>query len=189
MYGRLLSFTLIAFLVSGCGGGDSKKRSSEVDSASRTHSAKAYNLWEYMTPSKSKTNRYTTYVNKQKDSTYKTTYSVTSNRVVESEDYAKDEQTIYEKRNNSIVVRFTKNGKPNGMYTLHLWADVGDIITGRNSNCELKAHYDQKEIAGKIFDDVIEIRCGDIPGYYQKGVGEIAQIESKEEKRVRVLSN
>jgi hypothetical protein len=109
--------------------------------------------------------------------------------VVEVNDYASNEKTIYEKLNNKIKVRFEKNNKANGMYELHLTADIGDIITERSSECVLHKHYPTFSIKDRNFQDVIEIKCGNTPGYYQKGVGEIAQIEESNQKRVRVLSN
>ena len=86
-------------------------------------------------------------------------------------------------------VVFLKLNKANGTYDLHLRANIGDKVTKRPSNCRLVRHHDTLEFAGKEFDDVIEIRCNDIPGYYQKGVGEIGQKEDKTGKTIRVLSS
>jgi outer membrane biogenesis lipoprotein LolB len=187
--GLFISISISILLFTGCGGGGSNETSNrdQIGSAS-PHKSKTYNLWEYMTPQSSDTKTYTL-LSQNRSINYKTTFDVKRDRVVEINDYAANEKTIYEKKSDSIVVKFEKNGKPNGTYTLHLSADIGDIITKRSSNCELKAHYDTKEIEGKVFNDVIEIRCGETPGFYQKGVGEIAQIEGGASKKVRVLSN
>ena len=177
--------TLTTLLLTGCGGGS---ESSEGDKTPGVTNNGKYNLWEYMTPSYSNTNTFTL-SNNSIDSTYKSTYSVTSNRVTEVADYAKDETTIYEKGSNSITVRFEKGGKANGTYALKLTANVNDIVTIRNSTCKLTNHFETFTLAGKTFNDVIEITCGSVPGYYKKGVGEVAQKEDKSGKNIRILSN
>jgi len=188
---KVLVSTLLALAFVGCGsGGDTSSSggSSSKDSQTNAINQKQYNLWSYMTPQSSHTNTYSIYSD-NKTIKYNTQYSVKQNRVVEVNDYASDEKTIYEKLSNKIKIRFEKNNKANGMYELRLTANEGDIITERSSTCKLIKHHDTFEIKGKSFTDVIEIKCGDIPGYYQKGVGEIAQVEEKNKKSIRVLSN
>jgi len=186
---KVLVSTLLALAFVGCGsGGDTSSSSGSKDSQTNAINQKQYNLWSYMTPQSSHTNTYSIYSN-NKTIKYNTQYSVKQNRVVEVNDYASDEKTIYEKLSNKIKIRFEKNNKANGMYELRLTANEGDIITERSSTCKLIKHHDTFEIKGKSFTDVIEIKCGDIPGYYQKGVGEIAQVEEKNKKSIRVLSN
>ncbi len=176
--------TITALFLVGCGGGGGD----EGKTAATTASNGKYNLWEYMTPSSSNTNTFTLSSNSV-DSTYKSTYSVSNNRVTEVADYAQDETTIYEKGTDKITVRFEKDGKANGTYALKLTANINDIVTTRNSTCKLTQHLDTFTIAGKEFSDVIEITCGNIPGYYQKGIGEVAQKEDSSGKNIRVLSN
>ncbi len=172
-----LTLTTALFFV-GCGGGGNP-----------TPKSGAYNLWEYIAPVSSKTDTFTLSSNSV-DTTYKSTYKVVNQaRVEEVADYAKDEKTIYEKSNDKIIIKFEKNGKPNGFYELKLTADIGDIVTKRDSTCKLAKHHDSFSIAGKSFQDVIEITCNNIPGYYQKGVGEVAQKEDNTGKNIRVLSN
>ncbi len=178
--------TVATLIFIGCGGGgDSTSGGGTLGSQTIT---KAYNLWDYMVPNSSKTNRFTLSSINGK-SNYNTTYTVSKNRVEEVADYASDEKTIYEKKANKIVVNFTKAGQPNGTYNLLLSADIGDIVTERKSTCRLTKHLEIFELEGKSFQDVIEITCGNIPGYYQKGIGEIAQIENSSDKKIRVLSN
>ncbi len=156
-----------------------------------THDYKSgtYNLWSYMTPASNHTNTYTL-LNNGKQSKYQTTYSVKRNRVVESSSYASNEKTIYEKLNDTIRVKFEKNGQPNGMYELKLTVNEGDRITVRDSTCKLYKHYKSIDLNNRHFNDVLEIRCDGKPGYYQKGVGEIAQTSSTNPKQaVRVLAN
>ena len=190
---------LALFLMSGCGGGgagdtggsSSGLTQSDKKGAVPTDKGKTdgkYNLWDYMAPKNDRTNNF---VETTGDSTknYKTTYSTSPNRVTETSDYAKNEKTIYTKEADRVTVSFEKDGTPNGEYALDLTADIGDIVTVKESTCKLTKHYDTVDISGKNFTDVIEIKCGDIPGYYQKGVGEIAQVEEKNKKSIRVLSN
>ncbi len=184
---KSITLTTIAvlFLV-GCGGGDGDKIVAQATTT--TTSNGKYSLWEYMTPSSSNTNIFKLSTNSV-DSTYKSTYSVTKNRVTEIADYAQDETTIYEKGSNSITVKFEKGGKSNGTYALKLTANINEMVTTRKSDCKLTNHLNTFSIAGEEFNDVIEITCGNIPGYYQKGVGEVAQKEDSSGKNIRVLSN
>ncbi len=178
---RIMLTTITTLFLVGCGTGGTQTSHTKTGTGQ-------YNLWEYMTPSNSNTNTFKL-SSSSVNSTYKSTYSVTTNRVTEVADYAKDEKTIYEKDSDKIIVRFEKGGKANGTYALKLTANINDIVTVRNSSCKLTHHYPTFSIAGKSFDDVIEITCGTTPGYYQKGIGEIAQKEDSSGKSIRVLSN
>ncbi len=188
---QLLASTILIFTLIGCG---STTTGADLESGvggTDTHDYKSgtYNLWNYMTPASNHTNTYTL-LNNGKQSKYQTTYSVKQNRVVESSSYASDEKTIYEKLSDTIRVKFEKNGQPNGMYELKLTVNEGDRITVRDSTCKLYKHHDSIDLNNHHFDDVLEIRCDGKPGYYQKGVGEIAQTNSTNPKQaVRVLAN
>ncbi|RUM67433.1 MAG: hypothetical protein DSZ06_01195 [Sulfurospirillum sp.] len=192
MIKRVAIVVLFSFGLIGCGGGSSESKaersrvSANTDVASVVQSGK-YNLWEYMVPKDSHTNTYSIYSNNSQ-SKYQTSYNVKQNRVVEHDHYVLNEETVYEKYPNKIKVEFKKNNQPNGMYELKLFADIGDRVTVRESSCKLSKHYDTFELKGKKFNDVIEIVCGSQPGYYQRGVGEIAQIEDKGTKSIRVLA-
>jgi len=189
---NLLLSTIFIALISGCGGGDNRSPDRDRDNTIQNNSirnSQSYNLWEYFTPNRSKTNSYKLYENNSVSS-YKTSYNVSNNKVIEVDDYAPNEKTIYEKRDNYIEVKFQKDGKPNGIYKLKLYANIGDSVTVLDSTCKLTKHYDNFTIKDQAFNDVIEIRCGNKPGYYQKGVGEIAQdIKTNNQKVTRVLSN
>ena len=203
------SLILAMFLISGCGGGgsdegrgdtpdtkDDIKKGQPTLGVGKTDGK--YNLWEYVTPKDDRTNNF---VETTGDTTkkYKTTYSTTSNKVIEVSDYAKNEQTIYTKTYNNtlnkydrVTVSFEKDGTPNGSYDLDLTADVGDVVTVKESSCKLIKHHDSIAINGKSFTDVIEIKCNQKPGFYQKGVGEIAQTQitgNNSSRAVRLLSN
>jgi hypothetical protein len=72
-----------------------------------------------------------------------------------------------------------------------LTANIGQTVTVLDSTCKLEKHYDNIKINDKDFVDVIEIKCNDKPGYYQKDIGEIAQTQisgSNGTRSVRVLS-
>ncbi len=185
----VVASVVLTFMFIGCGSSSSSD-ASEPKKEIENSSAKAdgYYLWSYFTPANSNTNSFSLY-NDGKSTQYKTTYSVKQDRVIEQSDNVSNEKTIYEKLSNSIRVKFEKNGKPNGMYELKLYANIGDVVTVRDSSCKLYKHYDNLTIKGKSFNDVIEIRCSNRPGYYEKGVGEIAQMSDKDSRSVRVLSN
>jgi len=184
MIKHITFMTLTSLFLIGCGGTESVKGSgSAVD-----NTPKDYDLWAYMVPNTSNTNTFTL-SSQNSTSTYKTNYKVSQSRVEEIADYAQDEKTVYTKEANKIVVSFEKNNKPNGIYELHLGANINDIVTMRTSGCKLTKHLDTFTINQKAFADVIEITCDGIPGYYQKGVGEVAQIEDSSGKNIRVLSN
>jgi len=180
--------TIALVLLAGCGGGGETSTSDKP--ITQTRIDKKYNLWSYMVPTSNSTH---TFIHTQngETSSYKTSYTVKGTRVEEVADYAKEEKTIYEKINDEITVKFEKENKANGMYKLFMTADVGDVVTLRNSSCTLTKHFDTFHVpnSDKSFADVIEITCNKIPGYYQKGVGEIAQIEDSAGKNIRVLSN
>jgi len=182
MIKKLALTTLSTLFFIGCGGGTTSKGDGTVAATQGE-----YNLWDYMTPNSSNTNTFSL-SSKNKNSTYVSTYTVKSNRVEEVDDYAKNEKTIYEKQRDKIIVRFKKDNKANGFYALKLTADIGDTVTLRSSSCKLSKHYDTFTLSGKSFQDVIEITCASQPGYYQKGIGEIAQIENSG-KNIRILSN
>ena len=182
--------SIALFLLAGCGSAG-EREDNGIDKTSESYDATrskgSYNLWEYMTPANSHTSTYTVLSNGNRIK-YSTNYSVKQNRVVEVSDYVSNEKTIYERYTDKIKVRFEKNNRPNGMYDLKLYVNIGDRITVRDSSCKLNRHIDDFELKGKHFSDVLEVKCGDKPGYYQKGVGEIAQIDDNAEKSIRVLS-
>ena len=201
---------LAMFMMSGCGGGGDSREDSPTAKNNDDDIPKGqptlgvgktdgkYNLWEYVTPKSDRTNNFVETTGSTSKN-YKTTYSTTSNKVTEVSSYAKDEQTIYTKTYNNtlkkydrVTVSFEKDGTPNGSYDLDLTADVGDVVTVKESSCKLAKHHSSIQINGQSFKDVIEIQCNQKPGFYQKGVGEIAQTKvlgANGNRTVRVLSN
>ncbi len=190
----LFSTTAIFFLI-GCGGGASDESKSTTTNNINTNNTEeivstpkgSYNLWDYIVPNSSKTSEFVIHSQQNGDRSYRTSYAVKTNRVEEIADYAENETTVYEIHSDKITIKFLKDGKPNGLYQLHSFANIGEVVTVRGSDCKLAKHHDQYKLDDKIFDDVIEIVCANQPGLYQKGVGEIAQINSG--KDYRVLSN
>lgn len=197
---KVIALILLSLLIlTGCGGGsegsgNSKEPQNNTNSAVNSDVGKTdgkYNLWEYMTPAKDTTNNFIE-TKGETTSTYKTTYSTSPTIVTETSDYAQNEKTIYTKKSDRITVSFEKDGTPNGSYDLDLTANITDIVTIKESTCILTNHYDKVKIGDKSFTDVIEIKCNDKPGYYQKGIGEIAQtnaLSTNGSRTVRILSN
>ncbi len=189
MYKNIILAIITAAVISGCGGSTEDNQTSGK-TQSQPSSGK-YALWEYLVPSVDTTNKYirTTANSTQK---YQTRFVKEGNRVVETSDYAKNEQTIYTKNKTNITVSFLKDSKPNGRYDLKLYVDIDDIVTVKKSDCRLSNHYDTYTIDGENFKDVIEITCANEPGFYQKGVGEIAQkksLSTSGKVDVKILSN
>ncbi len=186
----LFSTTAIFFLI-GCGGGTESENTNNINTNNSQPIVStpkgSYNLWDYIVPSSSKTSEFSVHSQQDGDRTYRTNYAVKTNRVEEIADYAKNETTIYEIHSDKITIKFIKDGKPNGLYQLHSFANIGEVVTVRGSDCKLAKHHDQYKLDDKVFDDVIEIVCANQPGLYQKGIGEIAQINNG--KDYRVLSN
>ena len=198
------SLLLALTLITGCGGGGGAEGSGDTkpksDPSSPTTSSNQpgkgkidgeYKLWEYLTPKTATTNNFIE-TNGDNTDSYKTTYSISTSSVTEISDYAQNEKTIYTKKADRITVSFTKDGTANGSYDLDLTADKGDDVTVLTSQCILTEHHDTIKINDKSFTDVIEIKCNDKPGYYQKGVGEIAQtqlIGTSGSRSIRILSN
>ncbi len=188
----IFSTTAIFFLI-GCGGSGGSETSStdnintnNINSIISTPKG-SYSLWDYIVPKNSKTSEFFVHSQKNGDKTYRTSYAVKTNRVEEIADYAENETTIYEIHSDKIKIQFLKDGKPNGVYQLHSFVNIGDVATVRGSNCKLAKHYDQYKLNNQVFDDVIEIVCSKQSGLYQKGVGEIAQLNGG--KDYRILTN
>ncbi len=192
-------------LLTGCGGNKTDEKSdtnnksnTQKDNPTTTTSISdkgktngKYNLWDYMTPKTNTTNNFIE-TNGDETNEYTITYSISEKEVIETSDYAQNEKTIYKKKPDRVTVEFQKDNEFNGSYDLHLTADINGDVTILTSTCKLTKHFDKKTINSKEFLDVIEIRCNDKPGYYQKDIGEIAQTEVVDAKGVsslRILAN
>ncbi len=199
---REISVMLLSLaLLTGCGGDktvdEDRKTTSETGNKLPTYVTNIgktdgkYNLWDYMTPQTNRVNNFAE-TKDGKTNEYKTTYKISKNEVIEVSDYAQNEKTIYKKKKDRVIVEFKKDDEYNGSYDLHLTADIGGPVTILTSTCKLTEYFKSKTINSTEFLDVIEIRCNDKPGYYQKDVGEIAQtevIDSRGVSSLRVLAN
>jgi len=172
----------ILFLTSGCGttGGDDNniKAASE---RSKNYNNGSIALWDYLVPAGDTTNNYikTTGETTKK---YRTRFTREADKVTEVSDLSKNEKTIYMKNANDITVLFYTDGAENGRLELKPTVDIGDIVTIKKSDCKLVKLWDVFHYGDKDFNDVIEIKCGNTPGYYQRNVGEILQQQTIAEK-------
>ncbi len=186
------TFIMITILITllGCGTTTTQRDNTDTSNKQAYSNSGEYALWDYLVPQQSSTNNYikTTGSTKQK---YQTRYVKEDNSVIESSSDVPNEKTVYKKGANSISVSFLKDSQPNGHYELHTLVDIGDMVTIKTSSCILKEHYDSFSFQGKKFEDVIAIECGNTPGYYQKGIGEIGQEQALNTtgRVVQVLSN
>ena len=190
MIKKILLATALLLFLNGCGSGPTSDDETTINTPTINNiEKKDYNLWEYMVPTNDRVNSFSLYNNDETkpSETYTTSYKVYENLVEESSSYAPDEKTIYEKKDNEIVVSFQKDNSIMGFFTLELQANIDDMVTKKASDCKLEKHY---PLYNDKFSDVIEIVCGNQHGFYQKNVGEISQIAQDEtSKKVRILSN
>ena len=171
----LTILTLLIVTFAGCGGTGSDTKEKRSDTPSYTSGDIA--LWEYLVPNSDTTNNYIRTSGNDVEK-YRTVYTREADKVTEISDFSKNEKTIYTKNKNNITILFYTDGTQNGRLELKPTVDIGDIVTIKKSDCKLVQRLDIFSFEGKEFNDVIEIKCGDAPGYYQKGVGEILQQKS-----------
>ena len=170
--------TSVVIFTTGCGS-TSTESNNDIKSSITSERSKTYNdgsitLWNYLVPANDTTNNYikTTGTTSK---TYTTRFITETNKVTEISDLSENEKTIYIKNTNDITVLFYTDGAENGRLELKPTVDIGDIVTIKKSDCTLVKYWDVFHYGEKNFNDVIEIKCGDTPGYYQKDVGEILQ--------------
>ena len=170
----LLSISL-TFLLIGCGssGENSSTKKNGIDRNSQQYEGDIV-LWNYIVPSNDATNRYIK-TNGTQSQQYQIYFAKENNRVTEISELSQNEKTVYTNNGNTIDITFYTDNAKNGSVTLKSKVNINDIVTVKKSDCRLKRHFDQFSYEDKIFADVIEIQCGNTPGYYQKGVGEIMQ--------------
>ena len=166
---------LLTLLLTACGGGGGTTSGSQQTAQTReTPYSGSIALWDYLVPAADTTSSYikTTGDEVQK---YQTRYLRQNNSVTEVSDLSKNEKTVYSNEGNKIVVTFYTDGVQNGTVEMKGKVDIGNIVTVKTSDCRLAQHLESFKYNGQLFEDVIEIKCGENPGYYQKGVGEIMQ--------------
>ncbi|RUM65924.1 MAG: hypothetical protein DSZ05_05215 [Sulfurospirillum sp.] len=172
---RLYVFISILILsLSGCGGATEETTVDRTQSIPKSYHTGSISLWNYLVPAGDTTNNYVK-TNGEQVQKYRTRYTREANSVTEVSDLSKNEKTVYRNGKESITVLFYTNGQENGRLELKPTVDIGDIVTIKKSDCTLVKLWDDFTYQKQNFKDVIEIRCGDTPGYYQKGVGEILQ--------------
>ena len=173
-YKATIGSIAIIFLFTACGSGGGEK----VSTDSPQQEARVYSgnidLWQYMVPDADRTNNYirTTGSDTKK---YQTRYVVKGNSVTEESELSSNEKTVYTNKGNTILVTFFTDGSQNGSVELKTKVDIGDIVTVKKSDCKLTRQIPEYSYQGQKFEDVIEIVCGNDPGYYQRNVGEILQ--------------
>ncbi len=174
---RLIQFIpvwILIFSLAGCGGATGDTKAERTEPVHQNYNNGAIALWDYLVPAGDTTNNYIK-TSGEEIQKYKTRYTREANSVTEVSDLSQNEKTIYRKDKENITILFYTNGEENGRLELKPTVDIGDIVTVKKSDCTLKKLWDHFTFEEKNFKDVIEIRCGDTPGYYQRGVGEILQ--------------
>jgi len=171
---QLIPVWILIFSLAGCGGATGDTKTEQTKPVHQNYSNGAIALWDYLVPSGDTTNSYIK-TSGEKTQKYKTRYTREANSVTEVSDLSQNEKTIYRNNKENITVLFYTNGEENGRLELKPTVDIGDIVTIKKSDCTLVKRWDDFMFQDKNFKDVIEIHCGDTPGYYQRGVGEIVQ--------------
>ena len=176
-----LSLFLSMLLLGGCGGTTGGSQGGGDYERSQNYNNGAIALWDYLVPASDTTNSYIK-TNGTTSQTYRTRYTREANRVTEVSNLSENEKTIYTKNANDITISFYTDGAENGRLELKPTVDIGERVTIKKSDCRLAKVWDTFHYQNRDFKDVIEIRCGNTPGYYQRGVGEIAQEQKISEK-------
>lgn len=175
---QLISVWILIFSLSGCGGTtnetQTETQTKPAKPAPQNYSNGSITLWDYLVPAGDTTNSYIK-ISGGETQKYRTRYTRDANTVTEISDLSKNEKTVYKNGKNSITVLFFIDNEENGRLELKPTVDIGDVVTVKKSNCTLAKLWEDFTFQGKTFKDVIEIECGDTPGYYQRGVGEILQ--------------
>ncbi len=177
-YTIFISMFFLILGLTGCGAGgtndNDKQERTDTTKVPANYNKGAISLWDYLVPETDTTNNYIKTSGDQTEK-YRTRYTKSADTVTEVSDFSQNEKTIYKNEKNNITILFYTDGSENGRLELKPTVDIGDIVTIKKSDCTLVKLWDEFHFDGKSFKDVIEIRCGDTPGYYQRGVGEILQ--------------
>ncbi len=167
---------LTILTLGGCGGsgGDTGKSGSSTTPRENVTYQGSIALWDYLVPAGDATNQYIKTTGDQVQK-YSTRFVRTNNSVTETSEISPGEKTVYTNRDNTIRIDFFTDDTPNGTVEMKARVDIGDIVTVKKSDCRLARQLATFTYEGRKYQDVIEIDCGNQPGYYQKGVGEIMQ--------------
>jgi hypothetical protein len=173
-----LTGVAVAALFTGCGGGGGTTTSASSTEPTRTVAYQGdIALWDYLVPAADATNSYIK-TNGTETKKYQTRFSRSTDGITEISELSPNEKTLYTNNGNTIEITFYADNVQNGSVTLKSKVNINDIVTVKTSDCRLKQRLASFTYAGNSYSDVIEIVCGDTPGYYQKGVGEILQQKS-----------
>ncbi len=170
---QIVPLSLLLFFNTGCGGTAGESRT-ETTQNIQSYDKGAIALWDYLVPETDTTNSYIKTSGDQIEK-YRTHYTREADTVTEISEFSKNEKTIYTKTKNNITILFYTDNVENGRLELKPTVDIGDIVTIKKSDCTLVKKWDNFRFEEQSFDDVIEIQCGNTPGYYQRGTGEILQ--------------
>ena len=175
-YKIFIPVLILTISLGGCGGsaGGTESGTQKTKSVTHNYNNGSVALWDYLVPAGDTTNSYIK-TNGTTTQKYRTRFVREADTVTEVSDLSKNEKTIYKKNKENITILFYTDGTENGRLELKPTVDIGDIVTIKKSDCKLEKVWDTFTFEKREFKDVIEIRCGETPGYYQRGRGEILQ--------------
>ncbi len=170
----ILTASALIWTLTGCGGSGGEANGTPSTQTRDTLYRGDIALWNYLVPSSDSTNTYIK-TNGSDEKRYTTRFVAQNDSVTEISELSSNEKTVYTNAGNTIKITFYNDNVPNGSLELKSKVNLNDIVTVKKSDCRLKKHLETFTYDKHTYKDVIEIECGNTPGYYQKGVGEIMQ--------------
>ena len=176
---RLLLTTVLAFLFVGCG--SSTVKSGDVDltqsqpSSTLPSGFKGYVFYDYLLPSTDKVVQSYKYKNDTFLNEESLEYTKSAARVIERSLKNRGGQVEYQDGGDGTIKVTIYNNASTEYFTMKNFVNIGDIITVKKSTCRVSAYHDKLSFGEKNFTDVLEVRCPDSVGYYQKGQGLVVE--------------
>ena len=142
-----------------------------------------YPLWAYLTADQNTTFTYTRYRNSLKERTQTNTLTVISDVTRRMRVPYSLRQIAYVNENDKIVINFYRDSDLLKSVALKRFASIGERVTLQNpadvsQSCILQNHFIRVRLADKVYDDVLEIRCGKEHAFFQKAKGLILRNSS-----------
>ena len=169
----------------------------EVLQQDNVQSGTGFSLWNYLTADRNETFTYTRYRNNLKDRTQTNRLTIASDVTRRISVPYSLRQITYVNNSDKIVINFYRDLDLLKSVALKRFAAIGERVTLQNSadvsqSCILQNHFTRVRLANQIYNDVIEIRCGDESAFFQKGRGLILRnlhsVESQDDTQIASIA-